>query len=319
MTRKIGRYNVKMNSVPLNVFCTVLMILTGSLEVAWSQQLENYNDALEKTEKAPRFQVEIIAFSYNEFNPAEENFDQKNQSRIIKLPSTMPTVIIEETQNTPKRIQTILPILQIQSDPLLDPINPLFYDDIINPFDVHNPQDLAPDYMIAVEENYLLLDALTLNTKKEELLHHTYQTRFLDKNELELSSTVARLNRINAYSVLAHGGWIQEGLSEEEAVPIEVWRLDSLNPMGTIKLHLSRFLHITVSLDFYTEEFEPKKVGHGLEKLSLKSAYELRATRRARSGELHYFDHPAFGILVSVKPAPPEPNIPEATENQVNN
>ena len=86
MTRKIGRYNVKMNSFALNVVCIVLMILTGSLEVAWSQQLENYNDALEKTEKAPRFQVEIIAFSYNEFNPSEENFDQKNQSRIIKLP-----------------------------------------------------------------------------------------------------------------------------------------------------------------------------------------------------------------------------------------
>ena len=33
---------------------------------------------------------------------------------------------------------------------------------------------------------------------------------------------------------------------------------------------------------------------------------ELRTTRRTRSGELHYFDHPAFGLLVMVRPAPEE-------------
>ena len=54
-----------MNSFALNVFCIVLMILTGMLEVAWSQQLEDYNETLETIEKAPRFQVEIIAFSFS--------------------------------------------------------------------------------------------------------------------------------------------------------------------------------------------------------------------------------------------------------------
>ena len=319
MTRKIGRYNMQMHSFALNAFCILLTILAGTLQVAWSQQLEDYNEVFEITEKLPRFQVEIIAFSYNDFNSEEENFEQKNNPRTIKLPSTMSTVIIEKTQSTPKRVLSIHPILQVQSDPLLDPIHPLFYDEIINPFDVHNPQDLAPEYIIAVEENLGLLDALTLNTKKVEPLQHAYQTRFIDQNELELTSALARLNRINAYTVLAHGGWIQEGLSEEEATPIEIWMLDSLNPMGTVKLHLSRFLHITVSLDFYAEESPPKKTEHGLEKITLKSAHELRATRRARSGELHYFDHPAFGILVSVKPAPPEPEILETTDAPLNN
>ncbi len=318
MTRNIGRYNVLMHSCVLNALGIVLAILAGTFKMAWAQDLESSDQDFTTTEQLPRFQVEIIAFSYNEFDSDEEQFSQIHNSRLIKFQSIRPTTIVEEISNISKHILSMLPTLPTHSDRILDPIDPLFYDNIIDPFDEHSPQNLSPEYLIAVEENFELFDSLDLTTEKKELASNTHQALILDQDSLELSSAVARLNRLNAYTVLAHGGWIQEGLSEEEATPIEIWILDSLNPMGTIKLHLSRFLHLTVALDFYAEEAAPRKIGGSLEHITLIPAHEIRATRRARSGELHYFDHPAFGLLVSVKPAPPKPNLPEEIEDSLN-
>ena len=36
----------------------------------------------------------------------------------------------------------------------------------------------------------------------------------------------------------------------------------------------------------------------------------LAEARRLRSGELHFFDHPAFGVLVQITPEP----LPDVTE-----
>jgi hypothetical protein len=318
VTRNIGRYNVLMHSCVINALGIVLTILVGTFKMAWSQDLDYSDQDFTTTERLPRFQVEIIAFSYNEFDPSEENFSQKNNPRLIKLESIRPIAVVEEASNISEHIVSMLSTLQTHPDLMLDPIDPLFYDDVIDPFDEHSPQNLSPEYLIAVEENFGLLDSLELTTEKKEPAKTPPQTRVLDQDALELSSAVARLNRLNAYTVLAHGGWIQEGLSEEEATPIEIWILDSLNPMGTIKLHLSRFLHLTIALDFYAEEALPRKTADSLENITLIPAHEIRATRRARSGELHYFDHPAFGLLVSVKPAPPEPNLPEEIEDSIN-
>ena len=41
-----------------------------------------------------------------------------------------------------------------------------------------------------------------------------------------------------------------------------------------------------------------------LGELAFAPRYRLVATRNVRSGELHYFDHPAFGVLVRVTPVP---------------
>jgi hypothetical protein len=47
-----------------------------------------------------------------------------------------------------------------------------------------------------------------------------------------------------------------------------------------------------------------------LGEIDLGPRYVLTAERQTRSGELHYFDHPAFGVLVMITPVPetPAPN-----------
>ena len=51
--------------------------------------------------------------------------------------------------------------------------------------------------------------------------------------------------------------------------------------------------------------------------------YRLHETRRMRSKEIHFFDHPMFGIIVKVTPyelpAPPEPITPTISSQPATN
>jgi hypothetical protein len=109
------------------------------------------------------------------------------------------------------------------------------------------------------------------------------------------------LNRSGAYRVITHRAWRQSARGRAGAVPFPVSdTADNLD--GTITLVRERFLHLDVDL-------------------MLQSTYSLQEKRRMRSGELHYFDHPLFGVIAEVNPysapapvVPAEPAAPDAGE-----
>jgi hypothetical protein len=130
--------------------------------------------------------------------------------------------------------------------------------------------------------------------------------RPLAPEELKLGTEYRKLRAIAAYEPLAHVGWVQPGLPETQAMPIDLKTLGVLNPRGTVRVHLSRFLHITLDLTYQAQAAVAASAGaaDGLEEIALAPQYRLTTTRSARSNELHYFDHPAFGVLVRVTPVP---------------
>lgn len=133
--------------------------------------------------------------------------------------------------------------------------------------------------------------------------------RVLDESELGLASTYARLENLRAYRLLAHGGWIQEGLDEAAARPMDLGNLGIVNPAGTLRLHVSRFLHLGVDLEFRAQALAASTDAGALGLAELAptgTKYRMIAQRRARSGELHYVDHPMFGLLFLISPAPEE-------------
>jgi hypothetical protein len=141
----------------------------------------------------------------------------------------------------------------------------------------------------------------------------------LDGDELELGRARARLAALGAYTPLLHTGWSQATLLEDEARPFELAYLGRLQPAGSIRLHRSRFLHLTVDVslqnDYRYAQNAPRMDSRWpLAELAGPVRYRIQAQRRVRSGELHFFDHPAFGILVVVRPAPADPtsdgNVP---------
>jgi Peptidoglycan-binding protein, CsiV len=140
--------------------------------------------------------------------------------------------------------------------------------------------------------------------------------RVLRPEELQLTSQYRTLTRLQAYHPLVHGGWVQLGLPDNEALPVDVGVLGVTNPSGTIRLSLTRFLHVKLDLSYV--EGQPAQAGSApaqgaLAEQPLPTRYHLSAERTTRSGELHYFDHPAFGVLIKVTPIKPAPNGPGGT------
>jgi hypothetical protein len=215
----------------------------------------------------PRYEVEIIVFANRRFDPTEERFDETLNSLGAEplAPLAAPPVFDETTLRRP-------PGPTVVSPPALDAA---------------------------------LLDALRVRPLKAE--------------ELRLGNEYRKLAGNSAYTPLLHAGWVQPGLPENEAPSFDLATLGVWNPRGTVRVHLGlRLLHSTLYLTYEAAHPDatplgvesppgaapPLRVGDGLDELSLAPRYRLTATRSSRSGELHYFDHPAFGVLVRITPVP---------------
>jgi hypothetical protein len=223
-------------------------------------------------ELPPRYEVEVLIFANRAFDPTEERFDY--------APSGFGGNAAAPLQEVPVFDDTWLGSLrseqpQTQPPPLL-PSTP-------------EPPPADP----LAEQRAALAAALRMVPLRPE--------------ELKLTGEYRRLQAIAAYEPLVHFGWVQPGLPEAESTPFELKSLGVANPHGTVRVHLGTVrLHITLDLTYQaTAAATPAPAaGDGLDEIVLAPQYRLRATRSARSNELHYFDHPAFGVLVRVTPVP---------------
>jgi hypothetical protein len=306
-----------------------LIILTTQLSV-WG--VVSPQDIPSSQENLELFRIEILAFTYNAFDPTEEHFNRKPppivfdtlttesaevlppdntnyyQQLLLEPPKTsaLQNEAIEADLSISERILSSLLPLEEETEPVgsfesanhIEPIDPLIQEAPIDP---------SFEDQIAVEDSFESFDSLESELLEIVPAEELFQFRLLGLEELELTEAYRRLNNLNVYTLLAHGGWVQEGLPEEDAFPFNLALLGALNPTGTVQLHLSRFLHVKVVLNYRARPGTPLPPQFAtyddvLEEFNFPPVYELRATRRARSGELHYFDHPAFGLLVIIKP-----------------
>ncbi len=104
----------------------------------------------------------------------------------------------------------------------------------------------------------------------------------LSSSTLNLVQARSRLEESGQYRVLYHRSWSQPVFSRDEntAAWIEVPGVLE----GTINLYKKKYLHVIADLRFNSTE----------------GAVRLEENRRLKSKELHYLDHPLFGLLVRV-------------------
>jgi hypothetical protein len=141
-----------------------------------------------------------------------------------------------------------------------------------------------------------------------------FRFRLLTPDEYELGAAQRSLERLSAYRPVLHAGWVQQGLPEEQATGVDLALFGHAELRGQIELYLSRFLHVELDIDYQPLDGPAAAVRAApqLGEFPLPPRYHLHTERRLRSGELHYFDHPAFGVLVLVKPMP-EPDRASAS------
>jgi Peptidoglycan-binding protein, CsiV len=139
-----------------------------------------------------------------------------------------------------------------------------------------------------------------------------FEFRRLRPDELQLNDAYARIDRLGAYRPLAHLGWVQDGLDESHAQAVDLASFGITNPRGTLTLTLERFLHLAVDIEYEAPQDAVATTAgdfdgsEGLSELALRPRFEMDVQRRARSGEVHYIDHPYFGLIFLITPAPEE-------------
>lgn len=158
------------------------------------------------------------------------------------------------------------------------------------------------------------------------------------------------LAAFRAHDTLSNDADTSSTTAEATAAPAapEPVVLEADNIRGRLAVSLSRYLHVTTDLVLQRQhpeesgQLEPLSAQPGDQTLPLVTltttasttatatedgalsttpetvapvspylVYQMTQKRRVRSGELHYFDHPAFGLLIKLTPYEPNPPKPE--------
>jgi hypothetical protein len=244
--------------------------LVASLAVAAASQAQPQAQAPAPAEPQlpPQYEVEILIFANRDFDPTEERFDQT----------------LNGFDGDAVELREVPIFADVNPDPLAPPANALPpAAPLGSPVDPLQPAD-------------------PLAAQRAEAL----RIRPLRPEQLKLGNEYRKLEGLRAYLPLVHAGWVQPGLPEADAQPFDLKSIGVVNPSGTIRVHLSRFLHITLDVAYRADGATTAGLASndGLDELVLAPRYKITATRSARSNELHYFDHPAFGVLVRITPVP---------------
>lgn len=108
-----------------------------------------------------------------------------------------------------------------------------------------------------------------------------------------LTRAAEELGKDGSYRVLLHGYWQQSAEAKSDTKPIRLATADgALN--GLFRFYLARFLHVDVNLQLSQPGATPE---------APPLVVRLREHRRIRTQDVHYFDHPRFGMLVRITPA----------------
>jgi len=137
----------------------------------------------------------------------------------------------------------------------------------------------------------------------------------------DIGKAVALLESNNKYQVLTHKRWVQTADARSTSPVMRI--TDTANDLdGTVVFYMSRFLHVDVDLLLKDESDQNNKPANGVTSsavanpVALSSStnnssaavappdltYKIDESRRIRSNQINYFDHPKFGVLLEITP-----------------
>ena len=146
--------------------------------------------------------------------------------------------------------------------------------------------------------------------------------------EFSLSAEVSKIARSRDFRVISTKSWFQNIKSKDaaELIFIDSDFFKGTRIFGFFQLYKERFLHFNTKL--YLSELDPlftqnerlmvgKNVFNEEKELDIyevknqKVLYEVVHSKKFRSGELHYVDHPKFGMLIKLTKAQKKISSPD--------
>ncbi|MFT7222415.1 MAG: hypothetical protein ACI8Z1_004041 [Candidatus Azotimanducaceae bacterium] len=162
----------------------------------------------------------------------------------------------------------------------------------------------------------------------EGITNPMWEQAFIRTDSSSSLASIARsVNRSSRFTLLSHDSWVQPVGAEDQTVMIQTGKRynDQYEVEGTLAFSRSRFLHVDTNLWF--TRFEPRgttanpyraDITSTLDDATLKThealvevererdqyypaqQYVMAQSRRMRSDELHYLDHPLIGIVIRI-------------------
>lgn len=143
-----------------------------------------------------------------------------------------------------------------------------------------------------------------------------YETSYVWLPDLAMQAYVKAINRQSHLRPLLHRRWRAPVPARSEPLPIHLASdIDASAPAtragfakieGFLSVTVGRYLHFAPTLWYHADNlgFAPIAVpaAHTLPGPEHGRYMQLRESRRLRSGDLHYLDHPKFGIVVRIDP-----------------
>lgn len=179
--------------------------------------------------------------------------------------------------------------------------------------DAHPVPEISP--ILAPDPQLQFLAAMAEFERKLE----DGSERWQPAENFQLTRQAARIERRGLGRVLFHGRWLQAVPPRETPEPLlvvggQTLSLAAPTPelMGTVGVTLGRYLHFKADLYFHgpglglipvSAVLDP--TGKPIIKSELPVAHGymmLSESRRMRSTELHYLDHPKLGLIVRIDP-----------------
>lgn len=203
------------------------------------------------------------------------------------------------------------------------------------------PPDVIDGTRLAMDDGSRIIDGEALQEiPPVPRRYRDIEFTLLMDDQYTLGDIMDRLQRLDVYEPLMHFGWTQATWPDEDTLAIELARMGELPPdlNGTLRLYLSRYLHLVVDLELegpslsaaagdrsnalleYGDYRSLDDQGSVDESGSMDRPHEygvarpvryrIEENRILRSGELRYFDHPKFGVLAKVTRVEGEPEAP---------
>lgn len=149
------------------------------------------------------------------------------------------------------------------------------------------------------------------------------------RENLQLTDQASQIRGSRNFHLVKHIAWAQEGLSKKDARSVDLADMipEAEGIQGTLTVHLSRYLHLEVFMEKQiigsdvvgisdTGTNATNLEGAGINDAGIVDPYAymdteddtlnyshiMQESRRMRSNETHYIDHPYFGILARITP-----------------
>ncbi|SIN91247.1 Peptidoglycan-binding protein, CsiV [Sulfurivirga caldicuralii] len=267
------------------LFITFLVLASGNARAA---------------EKVPLYQVEVLVFTTGALQGwTEEYWPWPDELKMDTLEDGQNALTGEPAQHdhngdghsTVQPQQAGEQLHDTQNSTPLQQVPP-----VSSPFILENSADL-------------LLDDLLAGQFPESAPTWIREIRAVPTEHSLLQKAVERLSPQKGYRIVSHYSWIQPAINKKQALDFTILGNtpfgDALT--GQVRFYKNRHGHIELSLDM--ERRIPQKIREafarheGLEPDELPDTwtFHLSETRKVKSNEWHYFDHPLFGALAVIR------------------